>query len=73
MDDAHSDSDTSDEYTERIHTSGEYDGVTSLESIGIDDWCDSIRCVVESVDKLECTDEEETEPEGDIEEIHKKK
>ncbi len=72
MDDPHSDRDTPDEYAESIHTCGENDRVLSLESIRIDDWRDSIGRIMESVDKLECTDEKETETEGDIEEFHKK-
>ena len=72
MDDSHGDRDTTDEDTQSIHTRGQENRVTSLQSIRIDNGCNSIRCVMKSVDEFECTDEEETEPEGDIDDFHRK-
>jgi hypothetical protein len=71
VDDPHSNRDPTDEDTEGIHAGSEDHWLLRLESIGIDDGCYGIRGIMESVDKLECAYEEETETERDIDNIHK--
>jgi hypothetical protein len=69
---SHSNRDPTDENPEGIHAGREDHGVLSLQSIGIDNWCHSIGCIVKSIDELKCTNEKETEPERDIDDFHRK-
>lgn len=71
MDDPHGDCDATDEDSESIHTGGEEDRMASLEGIGIDHRRDGVRCIMESIDKLECTHEKETESKRDIDDFHR--
>lgn len=70
--DTDGDSCPTDHHTEEVEECSKENSFLSRKRVGIDDWCNGIGCIMETIDELKCAHKEETETSEEIGVFHRK-